>query len=201
MAVHTAFNISALLPATLTAPGLSEAQFISLCDEFPDCTLEYTADGTVIVMPPTDPESSARVVEAVRQLANWALAQGRGIVIGPDGGLFLPEGSRHSPDAAWFDAARWQAAKTPDRRFPVFVPEFLIEVRSPEQRARLKREKMEDYIANGVQLAWLIDPMENTVTIYRIGRAPEVLARPASVAGEGPVEGFVLNLERILQFN
>lgn len=198
MAVQTAFNIAALLPATFTAPGLSEAQFLALTSEFPDCMLEYTADGTVIVMPPTDPESSARVFETGRQLGNWAVTQGRGIVIGPDGGFFLRDGSRRSPDAAWFDAARWQAAKTPDRRFPVFAPEFLIEVRSPEQRSRPLREKMEEYMANGVQLAWLIDPMERTVTIYRSGQAPEVLEHPANVAGEGPVEGFVLNLERVL---
>jgi Uma2 family endonuclease len=197
MAVHTAFNIASVLPATFTSPGLSEAEFLALCDEFPDCFLEYAADGTVIVMPRTDPESSARVLETCRQLANWAVGRG-GMVIGPDGGFFLRDGSRRSPDAAWFDAARWQAAKTPGRRFPVFAPEFLIEVRSPEQRARPLREKMEEYIANGVQLAWLIDPMEHTVAIYRPGRAAEILERPASVAGEGPVDGFVLNLEGIL---
>jgi Uma2 family endonuclease len=198
MAVHTAFNIASLLPATLTAPGLSEAQFLALSEEFPDCTLEYTADGTVIVMPPTDPDSSARVSEVGFQLMAWARQNGRGLVIGPDGGFFFRDGSRRSPDAAWFDSARWQAAKTPDRRFPVFAPEFLIEVRSPEQRARPLREKMEEYIANGVQLAWLIDPMEHTVAIYRPGRVAEILERPANVVGEGPVDGFVLNLEGIL---
>jgi Uma2 family endonuclease len=197
MAVHTAFNIASVLPAAFTSPGLSEAEFLALCDEFPDCFLEYTADGTVIVMPPTDPESSARVTETVRQLANWAEAHG-GIVIGPDGGFFLPDGSRRSPDAAWFDSARWEAAKTPDRRLPVFAPEFLIEIRSPEQRARPLRERMEEYIANGVQLAWLIDPMEHTVAIYRPCRTVEILERPASVAGEGPVDGFVLSLDGIL---
>jgi Uma2 family endonuclease len=57
---------------------------------------------------------------------------------------------------------------------------------------------MEEYIANGVQLAWLIDPMEHTVTIYRPGRAAEILDRPASVAGEGPVAGFLLSLDGIL---
>jgi Uma2 family endonuclease len=78
----------------------------------------------------------------------------------------------------------------------VFAPEFLIEVRSPEQRARPLPEKMEEYMANGVQLAWLIDPIEHTVSIYRPGRAAEVLDHPGSVAR--PVDGFVLNLERIL---
>ena len=80
----------------------------------------------------------------------------------------------------------------------MFAPDFLIEIRSPKQRARPLREKMEEYISNGVKLAWLIDPVERTVAIYRPGRDPEVLANPATVAGEGPVDGFVLNLDRIL---
>jgi Uma2 family endonuclease len=80
----------------------------------------------------------------------------------------------------------------------VFAPEFVIEVRSPKQRARPLREKMQEYIANGVQLGWLIDPVEGTVTIYRPGREPEVLNHPASISGEGPVEGFALNLDGIL---
>jgi len=50
---------------------------------------------------------------------------------------------------------------------------------------------------NGVKLGWLIDSMQHTVSIYRPGRAPEILANPSAVAGEGPVDGFVLNLEHI----
>jgi len=198
MAVLATINLDENLPATFTAPGLDEDQFLALCEKYPDCTLEYTSDGTVIVMPPTDPENSERGVEVVSQLRNWARAKGPGHVIGPDGGFFFLDGSRRSPDAAWFDDARWQAAKTPGRRFPMFAPDFLIEVRSPDQRARSLREKMEEYISNGVKLAWLIDPVERTVAIYRPGRDPEVLANPTTVAGEGPVEGFVLNLDRIL---
>ena len=192
-----ALEIEKLLPAEFTAPGLTEAEFLAFADRFPDCLLEYTADGVVIVMPPTDPENSERVVETVAQLRNWAREQGPGHVIGPDGGFFLANGARRSPDAAWFDASRWEAAQKPGTLFPVFAPEFLIEVRSPKQRIRPLREKMEEYIANGVQLGWLIDPVDRTVTIYRPGRAPEALTNPSTVAGEGPVAGFVLNLERI----
>lgn len=81
---------------------------------------------------------------------------------------------------------------------PVFSPQFVIEVRSPNDRLPPLRDKMQRYIDAGVLLAWLIDPLEKTVTIYRPGREPEVIANPASVAGEGPVEGFVLDLAGIL---
>jgi len=197
MAVQTALDIASYLPVTITAPGLNEAQFLALCDKFPDCFLEYTSDGTVLIMPPTDPESSERVAEVVRQLANWSHARGSGHVIGPDGGFFFIQGSRRSPDAAWFDDERWRQAKTPGLRFPVFAPDFLIEVRSPHDRLRVLHEKMEEYLANGVQLAWLIDPQKRTVTIYRTGQSPQAIENPASVSGEGPVAGFVLDLSRV----
>src|SRR5437879_6747474 len=199
MTMQAALEIEKLLPATFTAPGLSEAEFLKLCAKFPDAMVEYTSDGRVIVMPPTDPESGVRNAEVLGQLKNWADKQGKGHVCGPDAGFRFRDGSRRSPDAAWFDGARWRAAKKPRVRFPVFAPDFVIEVRSPDDRIGALREKMEEYIANGVQLGWLIDPMERTVTIYSSGQPPRVLENPATVTGEGPVAGFVLNLERILQ--
>jgi Uma2 family endonuclease len=193
-----ALQLEKHLPATLTAPGLSEADFLALAEEFPDCFLEYTTEGTVLIMPPTDPETSARVGLLLYELIKWEKTRGRGIVMGPDGGFFFPDGSRRSPDVAWFDAARWRKSQKPGTRFPTFAPEFLIELRSPGQRMRPLREKMEEYIANGVQLGWLIDPIEHSVEIYRPGRGPEVLNNPTAVSGEGPVDGFVLDLAGIL---
>jgi Uma2 family endonuclease len=197
MAVETELDLANLLPATLTAPGLTEDEFLALRDKFPDATLEYAADGTVIIMPPTDPENGSKVFQVCLQLGVWAEKQCRGIVTGPDAGFHFRDGSRRSPDAVWYDAARWREAKKSGKRFPVFAPDFVIEVRSPDQRVRTLREKMEEYIANGVVLGWLIDPLDRTVAIYRQGRAPEFLSNPSTVAGEGPVDGFVLNLGRV----
>jgi Uma2 family endonuclease len=198
MATLTPLAIEKYLPATFTAPGLSEAEFLKLCQRFPDAMVEYTKDGTVIVRPPTDPESGERVARVGRQLGNWADKHGSGHVCGPDTGFRFPDGSRRSPDAAWFDDARWRRATESGERFPVFAPDFVIEVRSPDDKIRTLREKMEEYISNGVQLGWLIDPMERTVTIYSSGQAPQVLDNPSAVTGAGPVAGFVLNLERVL---
>jgi Uma2 family endonuclease len=199
MAVLTDAEIAEMLPATFTKPGLTEEEYFALCAKFDDFFVEYTADGTVIFMPGTDPETSEAVGEVHFQLLGWARAERRGRVTGPDASFLFPSGARREPDASWFNADRWRAAKArePGRRVPVFAPEFVIEVRSPEQRARPQREKMEEYIANGVLLGWLIDPLERTVTIYRPRREPEVLTNPSQVAGEGPVAGFVLDLSRI----
>jgi Uma2 family endonuclease len=193
MATQSAINLEDFLPATFTAPELTDEQFLALCELFPDATLEYTEEGEIVVMPPTDPKNSGRVIRVTQRLANWADQTGRGEISGPDGGFRFPTRARRSPDAAWFEGF-----PSSGQRFPVFAPQFVIEVRSPDDRLTRLRDKMQRYIAAGVLLAWLIDPFERTVTIYRPNREPEVLAGPASVAGEGPVEGFVLDLSGIL---
>jgi Uma2 family endonuclease len=194
VAAQTTINLEDLLPATFTAPQLTDEQFLALCELFPDATLEYTEEGEILVMPPTDPISSSRVAHVARRLGNWAEQTGRGTVCGPDGGFRLATRARRSPDAAWFE----NYPTTTTQRFPVFAPQFVIEVRSPDDRISRLRDKMHRYIAGGVQLAWLIDPKERTVTIYRSGRDPEVLVEPTSVAGDGLVEGFVLDLRGII---
>jgi Uma2 family endonuclease len=56
---------------------------------------------------------------------------------------------------------------------------------------------MREWIDNGAQLAWLIDPADRTVEIYRPNGGVEVLTSPASLKGEGPVDGFILDLSPV----
>jgi Uma2 family endonuclease len=70
----------------------------------------------------------------------------------------------------------------------------VIELKSSTDRLRILREKMREYLANGAQLGWLIDPDLRSVTIYRPEGQVETRTDIDSVAGEGPVAGFVLDL-------
>ncbi len=198
MSAQAAFNIATFLPATFTAPELTEAEFLAFCDQFSDSRLEYSRDGTLIIMPLRELQVAMRTSLIVHRLCCWAEKTGLDSVAGPNAGFCFQDGSRRSPVAAWFNEARWQKTRELSRRFPVFAPEFVIELRSPEDRMRLLQEKMLEYLDNGVQLAWLIDPAERTVSIYRPGREIEVLSNPAAVQGEGPVAGFELSLDGIL---
>ena len=56
---------------------------------------------------------------------------------------------------------------------------------------------MEQWIANGVALGWLIDGDAETVSIYRPGHPPKTRRHLRELAGDGPVAGFVLNLAPI----
>jgi Uma2 family endonuclease len=180
-------------------PGLTEEQFLQICHEFPEDRVEYNArEAVTTVIPFNDPATAHCSSNITYQLFAWQRSTRRGMVSDSSAGFHFPDGSRMGPDAAWFDEQRWESAQEPGTNFPVFAPEFVIELRSPTDRIRPLREKMDDYIRNGVQLAWLIDPKERTVTIYKPGAEPVVLDQPTHVRGEGPVEGFVLDLDGIL---
>ena len=54
---------------------------------------------------------------------------------------------------------------------------------------------MGEYIENGAQLGWLIDPIQKKVYVYRPGAEVEELDNPASITGDPLLKGFVLDLK------
>lgn len=177
------------LPATLYAPSMTDAEFQEWCDRYSDYRIEYSAEGDLLIMPPTDPDTGERNSAIIRMLGNWALSTGQGAVTDSSTGFLLPNGSRRSPDAAWMTRDR--------KRMRPGCPQFVIELLSPTDRRRKTHEKMLEWIENGAELGWMIDPQRRSVSIYRPNREVEVREHADSVAGEGPVEGFVLDLREI----
>jgi Uma2 family endonuclease len=76
-------------------------------------------------------------------------------------------------------------------------PDFVIELRSHTDSLSALQDKMRDYIANGAQLGWLIDPIEKKVYVYRSQVEAECLENPASISGGPQLEGFTLDLAEV----
>ena len=177
---------------------MTDEELMRFCAVNDDLRVEREPNGEILVMTPANIKTSSMNSRINRLLDEWAEADGRGIVSGPDGGYTLPDGSMRAPDAAWVANRRWQALSKEDQgRFAPICPEFVIELRSPSDKLADLQAKMEMWITNGAEVAWLIDPLEKAVTIYRPGEQPEVLAQPTSVQGTGPIAGFELVLARI----
>jgi len=188
----------AFLPATLTAPPMTDRQFADFCAEHPDLFFEAAATGEIIVMPPNFSKAGARNLEICRQLGNWAQRDARGIANDSSTGYVLPNGARRSPDASW--TPKEEIRKLPEASLEGYwqlCPAFVIELRSHSDRLPVLRAKMKEYLANGALLGWMIDPDSRTVEVYRPDRKPESLTGVDSIAGEGPVEGFVLELRKV----
>ena len=184
----------------LPAVSMTQDQFFDFCQQNPDKWFERTAEGELIIMPPSGGESSFQDAEVVRQLGNWCHAIGKGKVTGSSGGFILPKGANRAPDASWITQEQLESITREQRKkFLPVCPFFLIEVRSETDRLKKLQEKMEEYIANGCQLGWLIDPKTKQVHVYRPGRAVEVLDNPQTLAGDPELPGFVLALTPVWQ--
>ena len=176
------------MPLTLFVPDITDEKFQELCEQYSDFRLEYTADGEVIIMPPTDPDTGARNAALTHYLRHWAISEYRGIVTDSSAGFILPNEARRSPDAAWTTRGRFGLRS---------CPEFVVELLSPSNSRKKTHEKMLEWIANGIELGWLIDPFQKTVTIYRPYGDIDIRRGIIEIAGEGPIAGFVLDLREI----
>ncbi|WP_419805612.1 Uma2 family endonuclease [Terriglobus sp.] len=188
------------LPLRITPPTpLSEDDLMRFSSEHKGFPVELDSNGDILIMSPTGIGGSDANVEIVFALQLWNREMGYpGTVTDSNGGYRLPDGSVRAPDAGWIKADRLQHLTREQRKkFGPGAPDFVVELRSPSDSLTLLKEKMQIWMRNGVHLAWLIDPETRTVAIYRPGREPERLDNISQVAGEGPVAGFVLPLDRI----
>lgn len=177
---------------------LSDEQFYQLCQANRDFRLELTANGELIIMPPTGGETGKRNSDLIADLVIWNRQTKLGVVFDSSTGFILPNGAKRSPDVAWIPLAKWNSLTTTQKqKFLPLCPNFVIELRSPTDKLASLQNKMREYIANGTILGWLIDPQDKQVEIFRSGQDVEVLNSPQTISGENILAGFILNLESV----
>ncbi len=178
---------------------LTDEQFYQLCQANQDVRFERTAEGHLIVMPPTGWDTGERNLDIEGQLWLWNRQAKLGKAFNSSTGFILANGAARSPDAAWVERDRIEAINPDPEKFLPLAPDFVVELRSVTVSLRPLQQKMQEYSENGVCLGWLIDPKERKVEIYRPGYAVEVLESPTSLSGEDVLPGFTLDLEAILK--
>jgi Uma2 family endonuclease len=185
-----AINIDALLK------DFTEEDFFEMCRQNPDLRVEMSKEGDIIIMPPTGGETSGQNFSLIVRLGVWAEKDGTGKGFESNALFVLPNGAKRSPDMSWVKFERWNKPPKEDRKsFPHICPDFVVELRSPSDAIKELKEKMEEYIENGAQLGWLIDPIQKKVYTYRPNAEVEELDNPASISGDPLLKGFVLDLK------
>jgi len=184
---------------TLTIPRLSTEGFLELCKANQDLQLELTATGEVIILPLTFPWTGKQNFGLIGQIWAWIERTGLGFGFDSSTGFTLPNSAIRSPDASWVSNERWEALSETQQKeeFSPLSPDFVVELRSSSDSLKKLRQKMQEYIDNGVRLGWLIDSTTKQVEIYRLGQDVEVLQSPATLSGEDVLPGFVLDLDKV----
>ncbi|BAY08735.1 hypothetical protein NIES2098_18960 [Calothrix sp. NIES-2098] len=183
------------LPPNLQFTDEEFAQIVAVNKEL---RLELTAEGELIIMAPTGGETGNRNFELYLDLGIWNRQNKLGKAFDSSTGFKLPNGATRSPDASWIKIEKWEAL-TPEQRkkFLPLCPDFAVELVSETDDLEDTQAKMQEYLANGLQLGWLINPKDKQVIIYRLNQAPEILQSPTNLSGEDVLPGFVLNLQQI----
>lgn len=181
----------------IVSPPMSDEAFFDFCQANKSKRIERTKNREIIIMDPVGGESGYLEGESFGHLYSWNRSYKKGLVFSPSTGFTLPSGAIKSADAAWLRLETWSSIPLSDRkRFAHVCPDFIIEIRSESDSIAELLEKMTEWIENGVQLGWLIDPKDKKAYIFRAnGTVDEVVGFDKTLSGENVLEGFELHLK------
>ena len=190
----------ALIPPDLIGltHSVTPEQFERLCRKYRDLRLELTSTGELIVMPGTGSLTGMRNADLTYQLTAWTKNDGSGVCFDSSTIFALPNSARRSPDASWVRRDRWDSLSERQKEgFAPICPDFVVELRSPGDRAATLHDKMLEYIANGSSLGWLIDPFKRRIYVYRPDEELVILENPEIVHGDPLLPGFELKTDEL----
>ncbi len=147
---------------------ISDKWLFEFCQLNRDLKIEHNSVGEIIIMPPTGTETGAWNSEFNTELGIWNRKHKLGKTFDSSTGFKLPTGATYGPDAAWMPHEKWNAlSSVQKRKFAPVVPDFIMELRSPNDRLESIQEKIIEFMEYGCQLAWLIDPILQKTTVYQ----------------------------------
>jgi len=160
-------------------------------DEFYDCcSLPENTDrrfelvrGKMIEVPPPNKIHGVVCTNISFALGLYIRQRFEGYITSNDSGTLLeryPDTVR-GPDIAYFNDADSFAELHP--KYGENPPILAVELLSPSDRANRVLSKVEDYINNGVQMVWLVDPDERTVRVFRPGLPSVTLSESQEIVG------------------
>lgn len=177
--------------------AMTDDELLRFCAVNDAVRIEREPNGELFISPLSGCSTSIINVRLTRLFGEWAEADARGICFA-NAGFVLQDGSMRATYIAWLELCRWNDLSQDQReRFAPLCPDFLIELRSPSDTLPPLHRKMQQWIDNGAQVAWLIDPIDRVATVYRPGQPPEHHQNPTSLQGTGPVAGFELVFSRL----
>ena len=157
--------------------------------------VELKRGKVVPVAPPKRPHGSI-VARMSPVLSQYEKSHGGEVITG-DSGVYTernPDTVR-GPDIYFVGAERVKEAQTDG--YLEIPPDLCVEVISPTDRTRNLAEKVEECLAIGVKLIWVIDPVKKTAHVYRKGREPKVVDKNGALDGEDVLPQFTLGLNEL----
>lgn len=120
-----------------------------------------------------------------------------GVVCGSSLGCWMANEDLLCPDVSFVSRDRLASTRLAPRKFFRGSPDLVVEIMSPFDTIGKLRKKMEDYFSSGARLAWMLNPSEKTVLIYRTPEADRLFRCTDTLDGEDVLPGFRLPLAEL----
>ena len=162
--------------------------------QMPDHDLCELIDGRIVPMSPTNPEHGRIEANLGAALRSFVSTKNLGIVMTGGIGIFTawnPDRIRGA-DVAFISDAQYER-RTKTRGFLDVAPELVMEILSPEHRHVDTRQKVLEYLAIGVGLVLVVDPVvAQTITAHRPSGLVHSYEVNQTVQCEDVLPGFAL---------
>ncbi|GIV21509.1 MAG: hypothetical protein KatS3mg023_3260 [Armatimonadota bacterium] len=155
--------------------------------------------GELRELTPSGWEHGRLCARIARLLDEYAEREETGIVLGAEAGCILQGGDHptvRAADAAYVRTERLPQGVVP-QRFGEVPPDLVVEVLSPSDTFSEVAEKVSDWLQAGVQLVWVVDPADHTVSVHRAGHPVRVLHEEDVLQGEEVLPGFQCKVSEI----
>ena len=79
------------------------------------------------------------------------------------------------------------------------IPDLVVEVRSKNDRPAEVVEKVNEYLAAGVRLVWVLDAKSQTVATYRPGQPDRVFGSDATLSADDVIPDFNVSVAELFR--
>ena len=149
-------------------------------------------------MEPTWSETGRCNFDIATELGIWNKEKKSGYAFDSSAGFTLPNHAIRAADAAFTKKERWENIPMAERqKFTHICPDFVIEIISSSDTLSYLEEKMKEWIDNGCQLAWMVNPGKRITTVYRTNGDVIVKLFTELLSGEDILPGFSINMAAI----
>jgi Uma2 family endonuclease len=148
-------------------------------------------EGELIELPPAGIEHNNLEGAAAVLLRLFVRERRLGRVLPGETGFYTRGDDRtvRAPDVVFISYDRLPADQ-PDPGCGRVVPELVIEVVSPNDRADKIEEKVQERLGCGVLLVWVIYPQTQRIHVFQHGQQPLILRADDTITGEPALPGF-----------
>jgi len=144
--------------------------------------------GELKTMSPSGEEHGVVAGEVFGVVRDYVKTNRLGYVLAAETGFFIthdPDTVR-APDMAFISARRFPISG-PSAKYSEIAPDLLAEVVSPSDSENEVIEKVQQWLAFGVRLVWVVYPRTRSVIVYR---SLQRLTSEDQLTGEDVLQGF-----------